>query len=147
MYRLFCILILSLTAVRDIRTMEIPDISCAALLGTVIIWTPPGEIEASLPAALLVWICYLLSLAASSALKRPAPIGAGDIRLFSILALQLGTRGIMTLFAVSGLLAGAAAAVLLILKKVSAGSEIPFAPFIAAGYALMCSGLVRPGFL
>ena len=53
----------------------------------------------------------------------------------------------MTLFAVSGLLAGAAAAVLLILKKVSAGSEIPFAPFIAAGYALMCSGLVRPGFL
>ncbi len=147
MYRLFCILILTLTAAWDIRTLEIPDISCAALLGTVVIWTPPEEIEAGVPAACLVWMCYLLSLAASSALKRPAPIGAGDIRLFSILALQLGTQGIMTLFAISGLLAGAAAAVLLVLKKVSAGSEIPFAPFIAAGYALMCAGFVRPGFL
>ena len=127
--------------------MEIPDISCAALLGTVIIWTPPGEIEAGLPAALLVWICYLLSLAASSALKRPAPIGAGDIRLFSILALQLGTRGIMTLFAVSGLLAGAGAAELRILVTGSAGGELPLAAIIAAGYVLMCSGLVRPGFL
>ena len=142
MYRLFCILILILTAAWDMRTLEIPDVSCVALLGTVVIWTPPEDIEKGVPAACLVWLCYLLSLAVSSALKRPAPIGAGDIRLLSILALQLGTLGAAALFAVSGVLAGAAAAVLLAIKKVSAKSEIPFAPFIAAGYALICAGLV-----
>lgn len=130
-------LILILTAAWDIRTMEIPDISCAALFGTVMIWTGPDGMLDGIPAAGLVWLCYLMSMALSALLKRPAPIGAGDIKIFSILALRLGTGGIMALFALSGLLAGAAAAVLLALKKVSAESEIPFAPFIAAAYVLM----------
>ena len=146
MFRLFCVLILFLTAAWDIRTLEIPDISCAALLGTELIRLSAAEVEEGLPAAALVWLCYLSCLAVSSALNRPAPIGAGDIRILSILALQLGTEGTFILFAVSGVLAGAAAAVFLILKKVSAGSEIPFAPFIAAAYALTELGLVRFSF-
>ena len=143
MFRLFCILILFLAAAWDVRTLEIPDMACAALLGTELIRLSSAEIEEGLPAAGAVWLCYLLCLAVSSALKRPAPIGAGDIRLLSILALELGCGGLFTLFAVSGVLAGTVAAVLLIMKKVSAGSEIPFAPFIAAAYALMETGLVR----
>ena len=137
MFRLFCLLVLSVTAVYDAARLEIPALSCAMLLGTAVVSTPPDTLMQNASAAGCVWAAYLALRVLCSVARSPVPIGMGDIKLLSILALMLGALDCFRLFAASGLLSGAAAAALLIFRKAGAKSEIPFAPFIAAGYALL----------
>ena len=135
MVRIFCAAVLFALSAADIRTLEVPTAGLAALLGTVIIWVPPEEMAENLPACLLAVGCYLLTALICMFLKRPAPFGMGDAAVFGILALQLGMAGLFSVFALSGILAGFAAAVLLLLKKVRTDSQLPYVPFIAASYA------------
>ena len=137
MFRLFCLSVLTATAVYDASMLEIPELSNAVLLGTAVICTPPDTLMQNASAAACVWAVYLALRALCIVLKSPVPIGMGDIKLLSILALMLGALDCFRLLAASGLLSGAAAAVLLMFRKAGAKSEIPFAPFIAAGYALL----------
>ena len=137
MFRLFCLLILAATAVYDAERLEVPDVSCAALLGTAVICTPADTLAENCVAAAGVWAVYLAVRALCSALKSRGPMGMGDIKLLSILALMMGASGCFRLFAVAGILSGLAAALLIAIKKAEAGSEIAFVPFMAAAYALM----------
>lgn len=137
MFRLFCLLILAATAVYDAARLEIPALSCALLCGTAVICTPPDALAQNTAAAACVWAVYLAVRALCSAAKSPVPIGMGDIKLLSILALMLGALDCFRLLAASGILSGIAAAALLVFGKADAKSEMPFAPFIAAGYALL----------
>ena len=138
MVRIFCAALLAALSAADIKKLEIPAAGLAALLGIVIVWVPPEDIAGNLPACMLVWACFLLTAFICGLLERPAPFGMGDAAVFGILALQLGTAGLFSVFALSGILAGIAAAVLLLLKKVRADSQIPYVPFIAVSYAV-CS--------
>ena len=137
MFRLFCILVLSATAVYDVRKLEIPALSYVLLAGAAVIFTPPDILAENVPAAAAVWVAYLALRASCSIAKRSVPIGMGDIKLLSILALMLGALDCLRLIAAAGLFSGAAAAALLLLKKADAKSEMAFAPFIAAGYVLI----------
>jgi prepilin signal peptidase PulO-like enzyme (type II secretory pathway) len=130
-------LVLSATAVYDAARLEIPALSCALLLGTAVISTPPDMLAQNAAAAACVWTVYLVIRVLCSVARSPVPIGMGDIKLLSILALMLGALDCFRLVAAAGLLSGAAAAALLIFRKADAKSEIPFAPFIAAGYAML----------
>ena len=138
MVRIFCAVLLLALSAADIKKLEVPAAGLAALLGIVIVWVPPEDMAANLPACLLVWACFLLTAFICSLLERPTPFGMGDAAVFGILALQLGTSGLFSVFALSGLLAGFAAAVLLLLKRVRHDSQLPYVPFIAASYAV-CS--------
>ena len=135
MVRIFCAALLFVLSAYDIKKFEVPSAGLAALLGTVIIWVPPEDMAGNLPACLIVIACSLLTAVLCMILKRPAPFGMGDAAVFGILALQLGTAGLFSVFALSGLLAGFAAAALLLIKKVHAKSQIPYVPFIALSYA------------
>ncbi len=137
MFRLFCLSILAATAVYDAEKLEVPDVSCASLLGMAVIATPSDELLANSVAAACVWAVYLAVRALCSILKSRVPMGMGDIKLLSILALSMGAAGCFRLFAISGVLSGLAAAALVAMKKAEAGSEIAFVPFMAAAYALM----------
>ena len=135
MVRIFCAAVLFVLSAADIKNLEVPAAGLAALLGTVLIWVPADEMAGNLPACVLVWVCYLSTALLCGLLKRPEPFGTGDAAIFGILALQLGTAGLFSVFALSGILAGFAAAVLLLIKKVQAESRIPYVPFIALSYA------------
>ena len=136
MIRYFYLIILVLIAHYDVKTLEINDKFLTLLAGSIIIWTPSAELEGNLPAAAAVWILFAAACVISSLAGRYAPIGMGDIKLFSLLALSHGGLFTMMIFCASGFFSGIFAAALLLMKKASKDSEIPFAPFIAAGYAI-----------
>ena len=123
-------------SVYDARKLEIPACASAALLGTVIIWTPSEDLEINLLYAAAVWAAYAFMAFISAVSGSPVPIGMGDAVILSILSLHTGGYGLLVVFAVSGVLAGAFAALLLLFKKADRGSEIPYAPFLTAGYAV-----------
>ena len=135
MVRIFCAAVLFVLSAADIKSLEVPAAGLAALLGSVIIWVPADEMAENLPACAIVWACYLATALLCGLLKRPEPFGMGDAAVFGILALQLGTAGLFSVFALSGILAGLAAAVLLLIRKVKTQSRIPYVPFIALSYA------------
>ena len=136
MVRVLYLIILVLIAFYDAKTLEISDKFLSFLFCSVIIWTPGYNIEKNLPAAAAVWALYTITALISSLAGREAPIGMGDIKLLSVLAFDLGGISTMTVFCAAGLFSGIFATILLFLKKTSKKSEIPFAPFIAAGYAI-----------
>ena len=137
MFRLFCMAVLCFTAFYDARRLEIPPLSCVLLRGTAVVCTAPDQLADNSAVSAAVWAVYLFIRAVCSIAGSPVPVGVGDIKLLSILALMLGAVDCLRLLAVSGILSGAAAAVLLVFRKADTKSEIPFAPFIAAGYALL----------
>ena len=135
MVRIFCAAVLFMLSAVDLKKLEVPAAGLAALFGTVIIWVPPDEMAENLPAFAIVWGCFLLTAFLCSVFRRDVPFGMGDAAVLSALALQLGTAGLFSVFALSGLSAGAFAAALLLLKKARPGTQIPYVPFIAASYA------------
>jgi leader peptidase (prepilin peptidase)/N-methyltransferase len=59
-------------------------------------------------------------------------MGAGDMKLYAVLGLFFGVRGILCISVLSILFAGLAALILLILKKKDRKSNLVMAPFITA---------------
>ena len=137
MIRVLYFIILVFIAVYDAKTLEINDKFLSLLFCCVIIWTASDSIVKNLPAAAAVWVLFGAAVLTCSIAGREAPIGMGDIKLLSVLALDLGGIPTMMVFCAAGLFSGALAAILLLLKKTTKNSEIPFAPFIAAGYAVL----------
>ena len=136
MFRLFCIAVLVLLSVIDIVSLTVPDAAVVMLVCAALIWIPADSLISAVPAAVAVLgVCFLTALLCR-ALKRPAPFGMGDAKLLSALSLGLCATELMQLIAAAGVLAGVYAALLLALKKAGPKSQIPFVPFIAAGYAL-----------
>lgn len=60
-------------------------------------------------------------------------MGGGDIKLFTVIGLVMGTRGVLIAFFFSCLLGAIVGISLKITGKVSHGKPIPFGPFIALG--------------
>ena len=137
MFRLFCLIVLAAASVYDVRHLEIPDCACALLLGTAVIWTPSGELCGNIPSAAVIWLAYLALHLACGLAGSPVPIGMGDIKLLSVLSLQLGALESFKLFAAAGMLSGFAAAYLLLFRRAGPKTEMAFAPFISAAYALI----------
>ena len=137
MFRLFCAIILAATAVYDARRLEIPPLSCALLAGIAVICTDAERLVENTAAAAAVWAVYVCARALSGLAGSDAPVGMGDIKLLSILALMLGASDCFRLVAAAGILSGIAAAALLLFRRADAKTQIAFAPFIFAGYALL----------
>ena len=134
MFRLFCIAVLVVLSVIDAASLTVPDAAVVMLAGAALMWPPFESLESALPAAACVLGCGLLTAIICSCCGRPAPFGMGDTKLLCALALGLDTYGILRLLAAAGVLAGLYAALLLFLKKAGPKTQIPFVPFITAGY-------------
>ena len=114
--------------------MIIPDV-CILLMLPAALFSHESW-KSRLMAALLVWAVFLFTAAVSALFRRPAPIGMGDIKLFSAIGFISGMPGLLSTFLASSLVCGIFSAVLLILKKVQKKDQIAFGPFIAVSYAL-----------
>ena len=136
MFRCFLFIILVIIAYYDAKTLEINDKFLTLFFGTTIVFTSSKTILENLPSAAMIWFLFAISALFSSLFGRDVPIGMGDIKLLSIMCLNLGGLPVALIFAAAGFLSGIYAAVLLVLKKAGRGSEIPFAPFIAAGFGI-----------
>lgn len=122
---------LLLASAADMKNLLIPDI-CPVLIA--LFCGKPQIAEAAI--IMLIWFVSVLFV---SIFSLPVPIGAGDAKLFAALTFSFGIRNLAKIFAAASLLSGIAAVICLIVfgfLKVRMPRELPFAPFITAGFAI-----------
>ncbi|MFF0827350.1 prepilin peptidase [Brevibacillus sp. NPDC003359] len=68
---------------------------------------------------------------------RPLALGMGDVKLFALVCYGLGVRDFVVVLTIASLAALLVSLVLLLLRKVSIKCEVPFAPFVTIGLALI----------
>ena len=132
--KFWILILLVIICIYDIRHLVIPDVCVLLMLPAALASSEGWEVR--MAAALIVWTAFLLIAAVSALLKNQSPIGMGDIKLFSAIALISGPRGLSASLLVSSLTGGTFSAILLVLRKVQKKDQIAFGPFIAIGYAV-----------
>lgn len=124
---------LAVVSVIDIKTMTIPNIFVLALLLLGI-----ANCFANSPVPLLD---KLLGIPAAAALPLMMLIatdgmGGGDVKLFAAVGLFLGWKRALPAMFLALFLGAACSAVLIFIFKKSRHTQIPFAPFVTAGFLL-----------
>lgn len=133
-----CIGFLGICAVFDARTKQIPF--------RFVVWFGAGALvyrlltgrllELSVAAGILFGAAVLLA-----AKRFPKQIGEGDGWLLIVTGLFAGFEGCLESFFAGVVMAAAVSIVLLVGKKGSLQTTLPFAPFLFAGYLLcVCFG-------
>ena len=134
----FILAILWVAAIFDLREMRIPNKLLLVgliirvlilpieygLLGRAVFSTWLREVIAFAFAFVVSVVCSLIS---------KGSLGMGDIKLICLMALFLGTEGLLYAIFLSIFISFFAAIGLLIFKKKKRKDTIPFAPFILAG--------------
>jgi leader peptidase (prepilin peptidase)/N-methyltransferase len=125
----------------DIESRRLPNrivLPAAAMVLAARLASDPGHWAAWVGAALGVAVCLLVF-----ALAFPAGLGMGDVKLSLLLGATLGGAVLPAL--VLGALAGAAAAVVLLVREGprALGRSMPFGPFLAFG-AIAVALLLAP---
>ena len=123
--------ILTIIAIIDLDTMEIPPVLNAIILGLGIIsiFTNP---EVTIVQRLIGFICisgfmFLVNLIVNGA------FGGGDIKLMAAAGFLLGWKGVLSAFLI-GIFVGAAVGIVLIARRKKGGKEhIPFGPSLCVG--------------
>ncbi|MBI3256038.1 MAG: prepilin peptidase [Candidatus Andersenbacteria bacterium] len=130
-----CVLIV--LAVVDLRTMLLPDkfilIVCATSISAAYLKNPAYPFSYALAAAGLgagfLGIIWLVT--------RGQGIGLGDVKLMVPIGFLLGFGGTVTMLFLAFIIGGAVGIYLLVSKKASAKTAVPFGPFLA-GAAIIC---------
>ncbi len=68
---------------------------------------------------------------------RPLALGMGDVKLFALVCYGLGVRDFVLVLTIASLAAFLVSLVLLLIRKVSIKCEVPFAPFVTIGLAVI----------
>ena len=136
---IWILMLLTVISITDIKRLVIPDICILLMLPAAFFFRSPWR--GRLIAALAVWTAFFLIAAVSALLKSEMPMGMGDIKLFSAIALISGPAGLAASGILSSLTGGIYAAILLALKKVQKKDQIAFGPFIAVSYALYLASI------
>ena len=127
----FTIAVLLFASAEDLKNFQIPDV-CSVL---IIALSGKFRIRAGLIMAAL-WLVMIIFV---SLFNLPVPIGMGDAKLFTALAVSFGLVFSFYTFAFASILSGVFAVFLILRAKYSAKETpefIPFAPFITAGFVL-----------
>ena len=120
-------------SVADIRKKEIPVVPGIVCFGVLaILQTAAGDgwrpCLAGVAIAVLLW--------GVSKVTRGA-LGEGDALVYAVTGAALGFWGNLELLAASLCLSAAAGIVLLIIRRASLKTRIPFVPFAAVGYGMV----------
>lgn len=129
---------LLLLAVIDAREKIIPNSALAMLagfrmvllIGDVFVF-PELAAEIMISAGAGLAGGGILFLAASAAVRKG--LGMGDVKLVAVMGFYLGFKALMSSLIIILTLTALAGTGLLLFKKISLKSELPFAPFAAAG--------------
>ena len=119
----------------DLRHQILPDritlTGIGAGLGFSVAF-PPGLRDALIGAAAGYALLWALA-EAWYALKRQQAMGGGDLKMLAMIGAFVGWRAMLVAFALSIVLGGLAAAVLLAIGRVGWGSKLPYGCFLAIG--------------
>lgn len=125
------LLILLLASAEDMKHLLIPNAFAVLIM---IFCEKPQIIDGA--AVFLIWLISVLFV---SLFNLPVPFGAGDAKLLAALAFSFGLSCCFKTFALATVLSGIAAAIILLIAKLfkyPKPTELPFAPFITAGFAI-----------
>lgn len=126
----------------DLRVHRLPDAvvlpayPVSAALQVLASWNPGGEPAWGALGRAATGGAGLLALYLLAALARPGGMGLGDVKLAGLLGLVLGWSGwdVLVVGASAAFLLGAVHAVLLLVtRRATRGSELPFGPWMLAG--------------
>lgn len=68
---------------------------------------------------------------------RPLALGMGDVKLFALVCYGLGVRDFVVVLTIASMAALLVSLILLLIRKVSIKCEVPFAPFVTIGIAVV----------
>ncbi|RAT96185.1 A24 family peptidase [Brevibacillus sp. Leaf182] len=68
---------------------------------------------------------------------RPLALGMGDVKLFALVCYGLGVRDFVVVLTIASMAALLVSLILLLIRKVSITCEVPFAPFVTIGIAVV----------
>ncbi|TSC72845.1 MAG: leader peptidase (prepilin peptidase) / N-methyltransferase [Parcubacteria group bacterium Gr01-1014_38] len=139
-------LLLALTVI-DLRTLQLPDslVAATAVVGalrSLALQHPPFP-DAVLGGSVGLFLIGLLALlpwrrAINGADRAPTTaMGLGDAKLAGAMGLTLGLQGLLAALLVAFVAGGLVAGLLLLSKRATLKSRIPFGPFLAGATALL----------
>lgn len=138
---LVCLLCLLGAACFDYREHRIPNvfpatltIAAVVLLGAGVLSGQEGAVAYITTGVVAAVICGLILAVAAVITKQG--IGAGDIKLICAVALIAGVYTVVGILFFGSILCSIFAGVVLLFKKKSIGSAVPFGPFLLFGYML-----------
>jgi leader peptidase (prepilin peptidase)/N-methyltransferase len=113
------------------------DLSCGRIYNSVLgatlaLVTCLGAVDGAF-AAISGGICGFCLSAALHFASGGRGIGFGDVKLFAVSGVALGTSGVIACFAASFILGAACTLVLLATSRIRRTASVPFAPYIASG--------------
>lgn len=138
---LICLLCMIGAAAFDYRERRIPNIfpatmaiSAIVLLVAGVVLGQEGAVAYITTGVVAAVICGLILVASAAVTKQG--IGAGDIKLICAMALIAGVYAVMGTLFFGVVLCSVYAIFVLLIKKKTASSAVPFAPFLLFGYVL-----------
>lgn len=94
----------------------------------------PGYLGGFIKASLFGAVAAMLILLAGNFICKQG-MGFGDIKLFGVIGFYTGPQTVLGILFFSLIFAAVYSIVLMLMKKIGAKDEIPFVPFVAAGFA------------
>ena len=131
-------LVLLLLAVYDARRRRVPDASVfPATVLALILARQQEELASALAGAGLALVTFLALYGLGRRWFGRGALGMGDVKLAMLVGAMVGLRNTPTTLALGILLAGVAAAVLLISRRAQFGDSLAYGPYLAAAAILM----------
>ncbi|MGK5509548.1 prepilin peptidase [Brevibacillus formosus] len=120
----------------DFRYRRIPNLALGAgfVLISIMEYVLSSPME-WLKAGLFAILCLLVFGWISW--YRPLALGMGDVKLFALVCYGLGVRDFVVVLTVASLAALLVSLVWLLIRKGSIKCEVPFAPFVTIGLAVL----------
>lgn len=127
-------LMLAISVVRDVKDRTVPIEYYIGLLSIIFVkaWLIPDEVFNK---DMLINILTIVVLLVAGYLFRHS-LGFGDILLFCIMTLILGYRLCIVLILLGMMLTSLTGLAMIAMRKVNRKSQLPFSPFILAGYMI-----------
>ncbi|MBI4671071.1 MAG: prepilin peptidase [Chloroflexi bacterium] len=114
----------------DWQTQKIPNVLLLPLgaLTLLLVLLQPGTAWMRLAGALFAFVPFALT-----SIVHPHQLGGGDIKLVTLLGLLFGFPNIVWVLLIAVLGGGAVAVTMLLTKRGTAKTELPYAPFLCFG--------------
>jgi prepilin signal peptidase PulO-like enzyme (type II secretory pathway) len=126
-------LVLLLLAVIDVRRRRVPDVIVfpATAVALTLAWQQ-DELASALAGAVLALAIFLVLYEVGRRRFGVGALGMGDVKLAMLIGVMVGLRSTPITLALGILLAGAAAALLLVRGRVRPGDSLAYGPYLSA---------------
>lgn len=123
--------VLALLAVIDLEQRRVPNVVIlpATAFALVVAWQA-GYLLSAVGGAALAFGVFLALFAVGRRLYGPGALGMGDVKLAGLIGAMVGFDGVLPALALGVLLAGAAAAALLLTGRARRGDRLPYGSFL-----------------